>query len=67
MCSDDTLLLESDLQFEEEVIDLLFTDRRTTIVFVDKFESWMDGNCIEIDDDCIVNFIHGKHLRFSEK
>ncbi len=68
LCSDDTLLLESDLVFEEEVIDLLISDSRSTLALVDKFESWMDGTCMELDDDdCIVDFIPGKHLKFSEK
>lgn len=68
LCSDDTLLLESDLVFEEEVIDLLLNDNRKTLALVDKFESWMDGTCMEInDDDCIVDFIPGKYLKFSQK
>ena len=68
LCCEDTLLLESDLVFEEKVIDLLLEDSRSTLVLVDKFESWMDGTCMELDaDDCIVNFIPGKHLKFSEK
>ncbi|CDB90440.1 hemolysin erythrocyte lysis protein [Clostridium sp. CAG:253] len=66
--SDDTLLLESDLVFEENIIDELLSDKRETLALVDKFESWMDGTCMEIDDDdCIVDFIPGKHLKFSEK
>ena len=40
---EDTLLLESDLIFEESVIDLLLEDERDTLVLVDKFENWMDG------------------------
>lgn len=68
LCCEDTLLLESDLVFEEKVIDLLLEDSRSTLVLVDKFESWMDGTCMELDaDDCIVNFIPGKHIKFSEK
>ena len=68
LCCEDTLLLKSDLVFEEKGIDLLLEDSRSTLVLVDKFESWMDGTCMELDaDDCIVNFIPGKHLKFSEK
>ncbi|WP_026524645.1 MULTISPECIES: aminotransferase class I/II-fold pyridoxal phosphate-dependent enzyme [unclassified Butyrivibrio] len=68
LCSEDTLLLESDLVFEESVIDALLDDDRQTLALVDKFESWMDGTCMELDDeDCITNFIPGKYLRFSKK
>lgn len=68
LCSEDTLLLESDLVFEEGLIDALLDDDRDTLALVDKFESWMDGTCMELDeDDCIVNFIPGKHLNFSDK
>lgn len=68
LCAEDTLLLESDLVFEEKLIDTLLEDPRETLALVDKFESWMDGTCMELDsDDSIANFIPGKHLRFSEK
>lgn len=68
LCQEDTLLLESDLIFEESVIDALLDDERPALALVDKFASWMDGTCMELDeDDCIVNFIPGKHLEFSEK
>ena len=68
LCDEDTLLLESDLVYEESVIDTLLKDERANLALVDKFESWMDGTCMELDeDDCIVNFIPGKYLKFSEK
>lgn len=68
LCAEDTLLLESDLVFEESLIDALLDDKRETLALVDKFESWMDGTCMELDDnDCIVDFIPGKHLKFAEK
>lgn len=68
LMAEDTLLLESDLIFEEEVIDIVLEDERETIALVDKFESWMDGTCMVLDDDdCICDFIPGKYLKFSEK
>ena len=68
LCMEDTLLLESDLIFEESLIDALLEDQRETLALVDKFESWMDGTCMELDEeDCIVNFIPGKCLKFEEK
>ena len=57
---EDTLLLESDLIFEESVIDLLLEDERDTLVLVDKFENWMDGTCVVVDEeDNILDFIPG--------
>lgn len=68
LCNEDTLLLESDLVFEESVIDALLDDKRETLALVDKFESWMDGTCMKLDEnDCIADFIPGKYLKFSEK
>ena len=65
MVEDDTLLLESDLIFEERLIDLLIEDDRDSLALVDKFESWMDGTCIVVDkDDNITDFIQGKLLKF---
>jgi len=68
LCAEDTLLLESDLVFEESVINALLEDPRPTLALVDKFESWMDGTCMELDEnDCITNFIPGKYLKFYDK
>lgn len=65
---EDTLLFESDLIFEEALVDLLMEDSRPTLALVDKFESWMDGTCTVLDaQDKIVDFIPGKYLKFSEK
>lgn len=66
MMQEDTLLLESDLIFEERLIDLLIEDKRDTLALVDKFESWMDGTCIVVDEnDNITDFIPGKTLKIS--
>ena len=68
MMQEDTLLLESDLIFEERLIDLLIEDKRDTLSLVDKFESWMDGTCIVVDEnDNITDFIPGKLLKYHEK
>lgn len=68
LVSEDTLILESDLIFDEDVIDVLMQDGRETLVLADKFESWMDGTCLIVDEnDCICDLISGKYLKFSEK
>lgn len=68
MVKEDTLLLESDIIFEDKIIDLILDDSRETLALVDKFADWMDGTCMELDDtDSIIDFIPGKHLKFAEK
>lgn len=67
LLEDDTLLLESDLIFEDSVLDCILDDPRDTLALVDKYESWMDGTCIKIgDDDTIDAFIPGKKFKFEE-
>lgn len=65
---EDTLLFESDLIFEDSVIDVLLDDPRPSLALVDKYESWMDGTCIKLDEnDNIVAFIPGKNFNYDEK
>lgn len=67
LCEDDTLLFESDLIFEDSALDALVSDPRGTLALVDKYESWMSGTCIKIDDkDRITEFVPGNRLRFEE-
>lgn len=67
MVKDDTLLFESDLIFEDSVLDALVNDPRETLALVDKYESWMDGTCVKLaDDDSIEAFIPSKRFKFSE-
>ena len=64
---EDTILLESDLIFEDSVLDVLLDDPSETLALVDKYESWMDGTCIKIGaDDSIEAFIPGKKFKFKE-
>jgi len=67
LLQDDTLLLESDLIFEDSVLTALVNDSRETLALVDKYESWMDGTCIKIgEDDTIEEFVHGKKFIFED-
>ena len=67
MEEDDTLLLESDLIFEENVLKCLIEDERDTLALVDKYESWMDGTCMKIgEDDTIEEFVPGTQFQFDE-
>ena len=58
MQEDDTLLLESDLIFEDNMLSLLLENPFPNLALVAKYETWMDGTMVCIDKDCnIVNFI----------
>lgn len=64
---EDTLLFESDLIFEDSVLETLVNDPLDTLCLVDKYESWMDGTCVKLgEDDSIEAFIPGKRFRFEE-
>jgi len=67
LCEDDTLLFESDLIFEESILDDLIADERDTLAIVDKYESWMDGTCMKLrEDDSIEAFVPGSEFQFDE-
>lgn len=67
LCREDTLLFESDLIFEDSVIDVLLDDPRDTLALVDKYEAWMDGTCVKLTaQDDIEKFVPGKQFKFDE-
>ena len=51
LLQDDTLLFESDLIFEDSVIDALLRHPYPSLALVAKFESWMDGTVVTLDED----------------
>lgn len=67
MLEEDTILLESDLIYEPSVVKKLFSDDFPNIALVDKYESWMDGTVVTIDEDShITRFIDKDHFKFEE-
>lgn len=67
LLQDDTLLFESDLIFEDSVLEALISDPRDTLALVDKYESWMDGTCVKLgEDDSIEAFVPGKKFKFND-
>ena len=67
LTEEDTLLFESDLIFEDSILDALIDDSRETLALVDKYESWMDGTVVKIDnDDNIIDFVPGKDFVFED-
>ena len=55
---DDTLLIESDLIFSDNIIPMIVGNTNPNLALVAKYETWMDGTMVRLDDDNnIVNFI----------
>ena len=55
---DDTLLIESDLIFSDRLIPMIVDNPYPNLALVAKYETWMDGTMVRLDDEQnIVNFI----------
>ncbi len=67
LLKEDTILLESDLIYEPAVVKKLFSDDSPNIALVDKYESWMDGTVVTIDEENrITRFINKESFKFEE-
>lgn len=67
MAEEDTLLLESDLIFEDDVLMAAINSPYENCALVSKYETWMDGTMVRIDDENnIVNFIPKKAFKYSD-
>lgn len=63
----DTLLLESDLIFEDTILGKLIEHPYPSLALVAKFESWMDGTVVTLDENNnIKRFISPKQFSFEE-
>jgi histidinol-phosphate/aromatic aminotransferase/cobyric acid decarboxylase-like protein/choline kinase len=51
LSSDDTVLLESDLIFQPEILQKLVAASEPNLAVVSKFEAWMDGTVTLVDED----------------
>lgn len=67
LLEESTLLLESDLIFEDRVLDKIVNDPYPSLALVAKYESWMDGTVVTIDEECnIRSFLDKKHFKFED-
>ena len=67
LLKEDTLLLESDIIFDDSVLRCLVEDPRDSLALAAKYESWMDGTCLLLSDqDDIEAMIPGSKFRFSD-
>jgi histidinol-phosphate/aromatic aminotransferase/cobyric acid decarboxylase-like protein/choline kinase len=64
---DDTLLIESDLIFDDKMFQMIINDPYPNLALVAKYETWMDGTMVRIDEENnIVNFIPKKAFRYED-
>jgi len=67
LVKDDTLLIESDLIFEDEIFAKVIKDPHPNVAVVDAYESWMDGTCVTIDENLrIERFVPKKDFVYEE-
>ncbi len=67
LCEDDTLLLESDLIFEDSLLKMLVDSPQPNLALVAKYETWMDGTMVCINDkNDIVNFVPKAAFRYED-
>lgn len=63
---DDTLLIESDLIFEDSIFDLILQDPYPDLALVAKYEPWMDGTMTVLDEDNYINsFVPKQNLNYN--
>lgn len=67
LIEDDTLLIESDLLLDDSMFPLILDNPYPNLALVAKYQTWMDGTMVRIDDDNnIVNFIPKKAFKYSD-
>lgn len=65
MCKEDTILLESDIIFEDRMLELLVNHEEKDVALVAKCESWMDGTMVCIDHNRnITSFVSKQDFDF---
>jgi hypothetical protein len=64
---DDTILLESDIIYDAVLIKRLVKSERPNLVSVAKYEQWMDGTVIKVDEkNNIIEFIEKKNFDYNQ-
>lgn len=67
MMEEDTLLIESDLIFEDRLFAMILENPYPNLALVAKYESWMDGTMVRIDSECnILDFVPKHSFNYDE-
>ena len=65
LVEDDSLLIESDLIFDDSLFSMILDDSNPNVALVDKYEAWMDGTMVHIDEENnIVNFVPKEAFKY---
>lgn len=64
---DDTLLIESDLIFDDSLFSMIINNPYPNLALVAKYETWMDGTMVRLDEENnIINFVPKKAFKYSD-
>ena len=64
---DDTLLIESDLIIDESLLSTIINNPYPNLALVDKYETWMDGTMVKLDEDHrIIEFVSKQNFRYND-
>lgn len=64
---DDTLLLESDLIFADEILEKLIAHPYPNLAVVAKYQNWMDGTVVTLNEDnSVLSFISKAAFKYNE-
>lgn len=66
LMQDDTIMLESDLIYEEGLVKDVVNSSYANVAAVAKYEEWMDGTVVTIDENNrIIDFVEKKDFTYS--
>lgn len=67
LTKEDTILIESDLIFDKDIIKQLIKNKFENIAVVDQYKQWMDGTVVKINSDFdIDHFIPKSEFNYKE-
>ena len=67
LSQDDTLLIESDMIFEDGIFEKVMSNPFPNLAVVAKYESWMDGTMVILDNENnIVSFVPKSAFSYKE-
>lgn len=67
LIQDDTILLESDLIYDESIISELVNSKYNDAALVAKYEEWMDGTMVTLNEDKVISsFVEKNNFDYNE-
>lgn len=67
LSKDDSIVLESDIIFEDQILDNLVLDTKESIAVIDKYKSWMTGQGVQLNDKKeVVRFLRENEIEHNQ-